>query len=227
MISGNIGRGRAGTACRAPTELDLGHASVYEEFDAGDEAGVVGGEEGDGFGDFVGGAHAAHGDTADESSFELGCIADDLPKTIDGRSFNGAGADDVDADFAVLEIDRPTAGERAEGGFGSAVDAEGGHAFDGDDGGVENDGTAIDEKRESFLYGEENAFHVYVERFVVVGFGDRSEGSEFAEACVGEEDVDAAFLLFDGGVEAIQIGEICDIALDGGDVFADSFHGGV
>jgi hypothetical protein len=96
----------------------LGQAAVDEEFYASDETGVVGGEEGDGFGDFVGGAHAAHGDAADESSFELGCIADDLPKTIDGRGFDGAGADDVDADFAVLEIDGPTAGERAEGGFG-------------------------------------------------------------------------------------------------------------
>ena len=155
----------------------------------------------DGFGDFVGGAHAAHGDTADESGFELGGIADGLPQAIDGRGFDGAGADDVDADFAVLEIDGPTAGERAEGGLGGAVDAEGRHAFYGNDGGVENDGGAVDEKREGFLYSEENAFYVYVESLVVVGFGDGAEGREFAEAGVGEEDVDAAFLLFDDGVQ--------------------------
>ena len=135
----------------------MGHAAVYEEFDSGDEAGVVGGEEGDGFGDFVGGAHAAHGNAADESSFELGCIADGLSKAIDGRGFDGAGADDIDADFAVLEIDGPTAGEGAKGGFCGAVDAEGGHAFDGDDRGIENDGGTVDEKREGFLYCEENA----------------------------------------------------------------------
>ena len=128
----------------------MGHAAVDEEFDAGDEAGVVGGEEGDGFGDFVGGAHAAHGDTADESGFELGGIADGLPQAIDGRGFDGAGADDVDADFAVLEIDGPTAGERAEGGFGGAVDAEGRHAFYGNDGGIENDRGAVDKKGRAF-----------------------------------------------------------------------------
>ena len=64
-------------------------------------------------------------------------------------------------------------------------------------------------------------FHVYVESLVVVGFGDRTEGREFAEAGVGEENVDAAFLLFHRGVKAIEISEICDVALDGGDVFAD------
>jgi hypothetical protein len=77
------------------------------------------------------------------------------------------------------------------------------------------------------LDGEENALHVHVESFVVVGFGDRAEGREIAETGVGEENVDAAFLLFDGGVETIEIGEICDVALDGGDVFADLLYGGV
>jgi hypothetical protein len=178
-----------GTAMRR--SLDLGHAAVDEEFDPGDEAGVVGGQEGDGFGDFVGGAHAAHGNAADESRFELGAITNGLPQAINGRGFDGTGADDVDADFTVLEINGPTAGERAEGGFGGAVHAKGGHAFYGNDGGVENDGGAIDEKRKGFLYGEENAFHIYFESFVVVGLGDRAEGREIAEAGVGEEDVDA------------------------------------
>ena len=47
---------RVGTPARARNriyELDLGHAAVYEELDAGDEAAVIRGEEGDGFGDFV------------------------------------------------------------------------------------------------------------------------------------------------------------------------------
>ena len=142
-------------------------------------------------------------------------------EAVEARSFDGAGADDVDADFAVFEIECPSAGERTYGGFCGAVDAERGRSFYGDDGGVENDGAAVGEKREGFLYGEEKAFDVGVEGFVVVGFGDGAERCEFADAGVGEENVDAAFLLLDGGVEAIEIGEIGDVALDGGDVFAD------
>jgi len=60
-----------------------------------------------------------------------------------------------------------------------------------------------------------------------VPFRDRAEWGEFAEPGVGEENIDAALLLPDGGVEAIQIGEIGDVALDGGDVFADELDGRV
>jgi hypothetical protein len=77
------------------------------------------------------------------------------------------------------------------------------------------------------LDGEEEAFDVGVECFVVMGFGDRAERSEFAAAGVGEKNVDAAFLLLDGGVEAVQVGEIGNVALDGGDIFADEIDGGV
>src|SRR5271163_2377031 len=186
-------------------DLDLGHAAVDEEFDASDEAGVVGSQERDGFGDFVGGAHSAHGDTTDESRLKL-ISAGGLSEAINGRSFDGAGADNVYADFTVLEIHGPTAREGSEGGFGGAVDAKGGYAFYRHDGGIENDGGAVDEKREGFLDSEKNAFHVYVESLVVVGFGDRAERCELSEAGIGEEDVDAAFLLFNCGVEAIEIG---------------------
>lgn len=55
-------------------QLDLGHAAVYEELDAGDKAAVIGGEEGNGFGDFVGCAEAAQGDTTHHGSFELGSL---------------------------------------------------------------------------------------------------------------------------------------------------------
>jgi hypothetical protein len=41
------------------TLLDLGHAAVYEEFGAGYEAAVVGGQEDYRLGNFAGGADAA------------------------------------------------------------------------------------------------------------------------------------------------------------------------
>jgi len=57
--------------CGARAALDLGHAAVDEEFDAGDVAGVVGGEEGDGLGDLVGVADAAEGDAGGHAGFKL------------------------------------------------------------------------------------------------------------------------------------------------------------
>jgi hypothetical protein len=48
--------------------LDLGHAAVDEEFDAGDVAAVVGGQEHGRPGDLVGGRQAPERDRADEGS---------------------------------------------------------------------------------------------------------------------------------------------------------------
>jgi hypothetical protein len=58
-------------------------------------------------------------------------------------------------------------------------------------------------------------------------FGDVAERSDGPAAGVGEDDVEVAFLFFDGGEEAVEVGEFGDVALDGGDVFADLFCGGV
>src|SRR6185437_17025795 len=91
--------------------LDLGHAAVDEEFDAGDVAGVVGGEEGDGLGDLVGVAHAAEGDAGGHAGFELFGLLFAAGEVVDGGGFDVAGADGVDADFAVLEVGRPGTGE--------------------------------------------------------------------------------------------------------------------
>src|SRR5271163_3049686 len=112
--------------------LDLGQAAVYEEFDAGDVAAVVGGEEDHGFGDFVGGADAAERDHAGHAGFELGYFFGSGEQGGDAGSVDGAGANDVDANFAVFEVDGPGASEGTDRGFGGAVDAEIGHTFDGD-----------------------------------------------------------------------------------------------
>jgi hypothetical protein len=61
---------------------------------------------------------------------------------------------------------------RAEGGFCGAIDAKRGVSFYGVDGGVENDGAAVGEKRKVLLDGEKKAFDVGVEGPVVARFGD-------------------------------------------------------
>jgi hypothetical protein len=61
---------------RGPVEraerLDLGHAAVDEEFDTGDVAAVVGGQEHGRLGDLVGRSHAPERDRADEGVQLLG-----------------------------------------------------------------------------------------------------------------------------------------------------------
>jgi hypothetical protein len=59
-----------------------------------------------------------------------------------GRS-NRAGADGVDANFAFLEIDGPSARKRTHGGFCCGINAHRLHALGACDGGVQNNGTAV------------------------------------------------------------------------------------
>jgi hypothetical protein len=42
---------------------------------------------------------------------------------------------------------------------------------------------------------------------------DLTEGNEFAQAGVGEDNVDSLFHLADGLVETIQVGQLCDVSL--------------
>ena len=207
--------------------LDLGHAAVDEEFYAGDEAAVVGGQEDDGFGDFAGVADAAQGDAGDHAGLEGLELIRVGEEIIGAWGFDGAGADDVDANFPVFEVGGPSTREGADGGFGGAIDGERRDTFGAGDGAINYDGAAIAQERQGLLDGEEDAFYVDAEFFVELGFGDGGEGSEAAASGVGENNVEMAFLFFDGGEDAVEVGELGDVALDGGDVFADLFYGGV
>jgi hypothetical protein len=95
---------------------DLGLAAIDEELGAGHEAGIVGGKEGDRLGDFI-----RVGDPADR---DLGCHIIKEPllpggiKT--GQPDKGTGADDLDPDAALFEVELPTPREIAHRGLGSA-----------------------------------------------------------------------------------------------------------
>ena len=58
------------------------------------------------------------------------------------------------------------------------------------------------------MHGEQKALNVGVENLVEVLFGDCAERREFSGASIGEENVDVAFLLLYGGVQAIKVSEI-------------------
>ncbi len=120
--------------------LDLGCAAVDVELDAVDVAGVVGGEEeGDG-GDFFGAAYLAAGNQGCEVGLGVGA------EGIEDGCVDGSGAEDVDADLAVLEVVEPGAGEGADRRFAGSVHAEGRKALDAGDGAVEEDGAAVVEE---------------------------------------------------------------------------------
>ena len=52
-------------------------------------------------------------------------------------------------------------------------------------------------------------------------------GGELAAAGVGEEDVEAAFLLLNGGEELVEIRKVRDIALDAECIRSEFLHGGI
>ena len=51
--------------------------------------------------------------------------------------------------------------------------------------------------------------------------GDRPERGQCHDASVGEQDVEAALLLFDGGEQAVEVRQVRDVALHASGVFAD------
>ena len=79
----------------------------------------------------------------------------------------------------------------------------------------------------AFLHREDQTLDVAVKGFVEVFLGDGAQRGKFTAARIGEQNVDAALLLLDGGVKAVEVGEIRDVALHTGDVLSDFLHGGV
>src|SRR5712671_6786060 len=106
FLSDGVRDGPRATVGRLPVRRDgsdLGLAAVDEELGAGHEAGIVRGKEGDCLGDLV-----RIGDPADrdlgrhvvQQPLLLGGVA--TGQTDEARGLHGAGADDVDADAALL-----------------------------------------------------------------------------------------------------------------------------
>src|SRR6202007_1664746 len=68
---------------------------------------------------------------------------------------------------------------------------------------------------------EEHSLDVDVEHLVEVLLGDLSERGQGWDAGVGEQDVEVALLLLDGGKQPDEVREVLDVAWHAGDVLAD------
>lgn len=203
------------------------HTAIDEEFGAGDEAAVVGGEKEDGGGKLIRRADSAQRNKGSNICFELGELLFCWGKIMQAGRIDGAGADDIDANFSRLEVERPTAGKRADGGLACAIDAEGGRARRCGNGSVENNRRAIAKQRKGFLNHKDEALDVCVEGFVEMLLCDRAEGDEFPPADIGEENIESAFLLFDGFKKAVEVFEAGNVTLHGCDIRANILYGGV
>src|SRR4029077_2692146 len=56
-------------------------------------------------------------------------------------------------------------------------------------------------------------------------FGDGPKGNKFADAGIGEKDIDSALLLSDGFVKTIKVSQFGNVSLNPRNVGADCFHG--
>src|SRR5713226_8253264 len=113
--------------------LDLSLSAVDEEFGAGDEARVGGGEENRCARDVFGTTNAPEGDGRGhvvEQALLFRRIG--AGQVNEARRLDGSRADDVHADAARLQIERPAPGKVADRGLRGAIDAERWCAFDAD-----------------------------------------------------------------------------------------------
>src|SRR5580704_9595877 len=112
FLSDGVRDGPRATVGRLPVRRDgsdLGLAAIDEELGAGHEAGIVGGKEGDRLGDLVRVTDAADRDLGRhvvQQPLLLGGVRTGQPDK--ARGLHGTGADDVDPDAALLEVERPT-----------------------------------------------------------------------------------------------------------------------
>ena len=88
-------------------------AAIDEEFDGVDVTAVVGSEEDHGFSDFIEFTDPAGWNSADGAIGELlDLFVGEAERVFVTGRWNRAGADGIDADLAVLQINQPRAKER-------------------------------------------------------------------------------------------------------------------
>src|SRR5580704_5921857 len=120
--------------------------------------------------------------------------------------------------MAIFEIRSPGAYERTDRRFACCVNAEGSGAFYARDGTRKNDGAAIVQQGQSFLNREECALDVDIEQLVKMFFGYFAEGHEFADAGVGEDNIDSSLHFSNSLVEMIKIAHLGNVAPNAGRV---------
>src|SRR4029077_19906224 len=127
----------------------------------------------------------------------------------------------VDANVAILQVRGPRARERTQRGFRRAVNAIRGKPFASHDGRVQDDRAAVRYQWKRFLHREQQPFHIGAEDRVEMLLGDRAERRVRGYTRIREHDVELALLALDLRKEPVEIGELCDVTLHAGDIFAD------
>src|ERR1700722_3151504 len=127
--------------------------------------------------------------------------------------------------MTIFQIRSPGADERTDSRFAGCVNAEGRGAFYTRDGTRKNDGAAIVQQGQSFLNREECALYNDIDQLVEMFFGDVAEWDEFADAGVGEDNIDSPLHFANCHVEKVKIGHFGDVALNTGRIGPNCLHG--
>src|ERR1700759_1053402 len=112
-------------AALAQSELsDLNLTAVDEEFDAVDEAGLVGREKQHGLRDLLRLADPAGGDLAGQIILGTLCLVTATEQLVETGGLGHARTDRIDADVAIPEVQDPVAREVAHRRLAGGIDAE-------------------------------------------------------------------------------------------------------
>src|SRR5499427_6383811 len=201
--------------------LHLCDAAIDKQLRPRDVAAVVGSEKNDGPGDLIGRAEPAERNAGENRLQTVPARSCGRQGVIESGSVDEARAHRVHADAALLQVRREGPREQAYGGLAGAGNATRPQPLAGADGGVQDDRGTLRQQRQRLLYCEKQAFHVDVEERVVELLGDRTQGRQPRDTCIGEDDVEPALLALDLGEQAIEIVKVRHISSDGGDVAPD------
>src|SRR5882762_3487403 len=127
--------------------------------------------------------------------------------------------------MTVLQICSPGSHQRADCSLTRGVDAEGCGTLNARDRAVENDRATIPQERQCLLHRKQRSPYIDVEQLVEMLFGDGPKGNKFANAGVGENNIDSPLHPRDGLVETIKVGRISNVSLNTGNVAADCLYG--
>src|ERR1700736_3861476 len=127
--------------------------------------------------------------------------------------------------MTVLQICSPGSHQRADCSLTRGVDAEGCGTLNARDGAVENDRATIPQERQCLLHRKQRSPYIDVEQLVEMLFGDGPKGNKFANAGVGENNIDSPLYLGNGLVKTIKVSQLGDVSLYSGNVGADCLHG--
>src|SRR2546422_7585629 len=142
-------RGPAGSS-----RSELAHAAVGNDLAAEQERRVRAGKKQRRLRDFLRPAEALHGHLGDDAPPGL---LEDLrrqPQAAENRRGHRSGTDGIYPDVAAEKLCRQRARERKECCLARRIDAGIRHSDVRDDGGIEDDGGAVDQKRQRFLNRE-------------------------------------------------------------------------